>query len=98
MTDPDEYANGVDNGGFTMPLIADTLTNANMFRQMFGMSANATFEDIAANVLISRDSGAGIIDEYTGMNGSIAVKQAVRIIGTSQTPYFGADHIIRMLS
>ncbi|CAD6567036.1 MAG: hypothetical protein ASARMPREDX12_009228 [Alectoria sarmentosa] len=82
MTDPDEYANGVDNGGFTMPLIADTLTNANVFRQMFGMSVDATFEDIAANIYISRDSGAGIIDEYTGMNGSIAVKQADVVLDT----------------
>ena len=87
MTDPDEYANGVDNGGFTMPLIADTLTNANMFRQMFGMSANATFEDIAANIFISRDSGAGIIDEYTGMNGSIAVKQADVVLDTFPLNY-----------
>lgn len=87
MTDPDEYANGVDNGGFTMPLIADTLSNANMFRQMLGMSANATFEDIAANVFISRDSGAGIIDEYTGMNGSIAVKQADVVLNTFPLNY-----------
>lgn len=87
MTDPDEYANGVDNGGFTMPLIADTLTNANMFRQMFGMNANATFEDIAANIFISRDPGAGIIDEYTGMNGSIAVKQADVVLNTFPLNY-----------
>lgn len=87
MTDPDEYANGVDNGGFTMPLIADTLTNANMFRQMFGISVNTTFEDIAANIYISRDSGAGIIDEYTGMNGSIAVKQADVVLDTFPLNY-----------
>lgn len=82
MTDPDEYANGVDNGGFTMPLIADTLTNANMFRQMLGIAANSTFSDIASNIFISRDSGAGIIDEYTGMNGSISVKQADVVLDT----------------
>ncbi len=87
MTDPDEYANGVDNGGFTMPLIADTLTNANIFRQMFGMPANSTFADIAANVFISRDAGAGIIDEYTGMNGSISVKQADVVLDTFPLNY-----------
>ena len=76
MTDPDEYANAVNNGGFTMPLIADTLSNANMFREMFGMPANTTYADIASNVFISRNEDAGIIDEYTGMNGTIAVKQA----------------------
>ncbi|KAI9871934.1 MAG: hypothetical protein M1830_002241 [Pleopsidium flavum] len=82
MTDPDEYANNVDNGGYTMPLIADTLMNANMFREMFGMSPNATWTDQATNIYISRDSGAGIIDEYTGMNGSIAVKQADVVLNT----------------
>ena len=82
MTDPDEYANMVDNGGFTMALIADTLTNANTFRQMFGMPANETWADIASNVLISRNSDAGIIDEYTGMNGSINVKQADVVLNT----------------
>ena len=87
MTDPDEYANGVDNGGFTMPLIADTLTNANLFRQRFGLEADPTFDDIAANILISRDAGAGIIDEYTGMNGSIAVKQADVVLDTFPLNY-----------
>ena len=59
-----------------MPLIADTLMYANNFRQMFGLGANATWADQATNIYISRDGAAGIIDEYTGMNGSIAVKQA----------------------
>lgn len=76
MTDPDEYANHEDNGGFTMPLIADTLMYANMFRGLFGISPNATFEEQAANIFISRNGDAGIINEYSAMNGSISVKQA----------------------
>ena len=87
MTDPDEYANGVDNGGFTMPLIADTLRNANMFRQLFGMEANSTYEDIASNVFIDRNADAGIINEYTGMNGSISVKQADVVLVTFPLNY-----------
>ncbi|KAL9128350.1 MAG: hypothetical protein Q9217_002954 [Psora testacea] len=87
MTDPDEYANGVDNGGFTMPLIADTLINANMFRQMFGKDANHTYEDIASNIFIDRNGDAGIINEYTGMNGSISVKQADVILVTFPLNY-----------
>lgn len=76
MTDPDEYANHEDNGGFTMPLIADTLMYANMFRGLFGISQNSTFDEQAENIFISRNVDAGIIDEYSGMNGSISVKQA----------------------
>ncbi|KAL9638640.1 MAG: hypothetical protein Q9164_001419 [Protoblastenia rupestris] len=87
MTDPDEYANGVDNGGFTMPLIADTLMNANMFRQLFGMEANTTYEDIASNIFIDRNADAGIINEYTGMNGSISVKQADVVLDTFPLNY-----------
>ena len=82
MTDPDEYANGVDNGGFTMPLIIDTLINANMFRQLFGQEANATYQDIADNIFIDKNSDVGIINEYTGMNGSISVKQADVVLDT----------------
>lgn len=70
-----------------MPLIADTLTNANMFREMFGISPNSTFSDIASHIFISRDSGAGIIDEYTGMNGSISVKQADVVLDTFPLNY-----------
>lgn len=76
MTDPDEYANHEDNGGFTMPLIADTLMYANMFRELFGISRNTTFDEQAENIFISCNADAGIIDEYSGMNGSISVKQA----------------------
>ncbi|KAL8682840.1 MAG: hypothetical protein Q9186_001169 [Xanthomendoza sp. 1 TL-2023] len=76
MTDPDEYANHEDNGGFTMPLIADTLKYANMFRRLFGISPNSTFDEQAENIFISRNPAVGIINEYSGMNGSISVKQA----------------------
>lgn len=83
----DEYANNVDNGGYTMPLIADTLTNANTFREMFGKPINDTFSEQAANIFISRDVAADIIEEYTGMNGSISVKQADVILDTFPLNY-----------
>ena len=83
----DEYANNVDNGGYTMPLIADTLTDANMFRELFGMPINDTFTEQAANIFISRDVAADIIEEYTGMNGSISVKQADVILDTFPLNY-----------
>lgn len=70
-----------------MPLIADTLMNANMFRERFGMSPNATWADQAANIFLSRNGNAGIIEEYTGMNGSIAVKQADVVLDTFPLAY-----------
>ncbi|KAK2865365.1 hypothetical protein FQN49_003641 [Arthroderma sp. PD_2] len=82
MTDPDEFANSVDGGGYTMPLIASTLMYANMFRQMFGLEQNQTWNDIAQNVLVSRDPGSQITLEYTTMNGSTQVKQADIVLNT----------------
>ncbi|KAL8823513.1 MAG: hypothetical protein Q9191_005784 [Dirinaria sp. TL-2023a] len=100
MTDPDEYANHEDNGGFTQPLIADTLVNANAFRSKFGMGMNETWNDQATSIFISRSSiGAqgNIIDEYTGMNGSIEVKQADVVLDTFplnyQQNYTNADKL-----
>ena len=92
MTDPDEYANMVDDGGFTMPLIAETLTNANMFRSMFNKSQNTTWVTQAANVFIGRDEKADIILEYSTMNGSIEVKQADVVLNTFPLGYTGENY------
>lgn len=82
MTDPDEYANHIDNGGYTMALISTHLTNANLFRAMFNGTPNATWEEQAANMYIARDNEADILLEYPGMNGSTSVKQADVILNT----------------
>ncbi|KAJ5537753.1 hypothetical protein N7494_007232 [Penicillium frequentans] len=85
MTDPDEYANMVDAGGFTMPLIAKTLTNANAFRQQFGLEENSTWDDMANNVLVIRENGVTL--EFTTMNGSAVVKQADVVLNTYPLDY-----------
>ncbi|KAJ5640021.1 uncharacterized protein N7484_007883 [Penicillium longicatenatum] len=85
MTDPDEYANMVDAGGFTMPLIAKTLTNANAFRQQFGLEENSTWDEMAENVLVIRENGVTL--EFTTMNGSAVVKQADVVLNTYPLDY-----------
>lgn len=92
MTDPDEFANHVDNGAFTMPLIANTLTYTNFFRSLFNSTPNDTWADQAENVLIGRDEDAGILLEYTGMNGSINVKQADVVLVTYPLSYTGENY------
>ena len=62
----DEFANNVDNGGFTMPLIAETLRRDNIFRGLLGKTPNATFETQASQIQISKSKEADIILEYTG--------------------------------
>ncbi|KAK5991696.1 Acid trehalase [Cladobotryum mycophilum] len=85
MTDPDEYANHVDAGGYTMPLIAETLLHANAFRKQFGSLENETWDEMAANVLKIRENGVTL--EFTTMNGSAVVKQADVIMVTYPLSY-----------
>lgn len=85
MTDPDEYANHVDAGGFTMPLIAETLLHANSFRRQFGLEENSTWKEMAADVLIIRENGVTL--EFTTMNGSTVVKQADVVLNTFPLDY-----------
>ncbi|KAK5070144.1 alpha,alpha-trehalase ath1 [Lithohypha guttulata] len=92
MTDPDEFANHIDNGGFTMPLIGDTLDNVNAFREYFNQTVNTTWYDQAENVIISKNPNANIILEFTGMNASINVKQADVVLVTYPLSYDGQDY------
>ncbi|KAJ5726807.1 Six-hairpin glycosidase [Penicillium malachiteum] len=85
MTDPDEYANQVNAGGFTMPLIAQTLSYANDFRQQFGLEENSTWDEFASNVLVLRENGVTL--EFTTMNGSAVVKQADVVLDTFPLDY-----------
>lgn len=92
MTDPDEYANHVNNGGYTMALIASHLTYANQFRSSFGSAANSTWNEIAQNVRIGRDEDAGVTLEFTGMNGTAVVKQADVILNTYPLSFTGQNY------
>lgn len=68
-----------------MPLIAETLRHANSFRQQFGLEENSTWDDMADNVLVLRESGVTL--EFTTMNGSAAVKQADVVLNTFPLDY-----------
>jgi trehalose/maltose hydrolase-like predicted phosphorylase len=92
MTDPDEFANHVDNGAFTMPLIANTLTNTNFFRGLFNSTPNDTWTSQAENVQIGRNEEANILLEYTGMPGNVSVKQADVVLVTYPLSYTGENY------
>ncbi|KAJ5295041.1 hypothetical protein PENANT_c037G03520 [Penicillium antarcticum] len=85
MTDPDEYANHIDAGGFTMPLVAETLRYSNSFRQQFGLEENSTRDQMADSVLVLRDNDVTL--EFTTMNGSAVVKQADVVMVTYPLDY-----------
>ncbi|KAJ1567559.1 hypothetical protein HK405_005515 [Cladochytrium tenue] len=75
-TDPDEFANNVNNPGYTMVLIKKHLENANIFRSTLGLATNETWSTISSNIDIPVDSSVNIILEFDGMTGIISVKQA----------------------
>lgn len=75
-TDPDEYANHVDNPAYTMVLIETHLNTANELRARFGLEPVSSWAKKAKNLALPIDQKTGIIQEYEGMNSSISVKQA----------------------
>lgn len=75
-TDPDEYANNVDNAGFTTALIQRHFNETNELNTMFGLPQNDTWNLISTKMRLPVYEEAGIIMEYDSMNGSIIVKQA----------------------
>lgn len=85
-TDPDEYANFVDNPSYTMILIKTHLETANALRERFDQPVNTSWILQASKIFIpvnrptgttvARSEIADIILEYSGMNGTIDVKQA----------------------
>jgi trehalose/maltose hydrolase-like predicted phosphorylase len=68
-----------------MPLIAETLQSANVFRTQFGKKKNATWDSMASDVLVLRENGVTL--EFTTMNGSAVVKQADVILNTFPLSY-----------
>ncbi|PLW15641.1 hypothetical protein PCANC_15112 [Puccinia coronata f. sp. avenae] len=75
-TDPDEWAENVDNPAYTMFLIKNHLTTANELGRRFGQKENPIWANQAQNIALPIDNQTGITLEYQGMNSSIAVKQA----------------------
>ncbi|ATY66529.1 alpha,alpha-trehalose glucohydrolase Ath1 [Cordyceps militaris] len=85
MTDPDEYANHIDAGGYTMPLISQTLRYANQFRQQFGLAPEPKWQNMADNIVFLRENNITL--EYTTMNDNVVVKQADVVLDTYPLHY-----------
>ncbi|KAF2200714.1 hypothetical protein GQ43DRAFT_449332 [Delitschia confertaspora ATCC 74209] len=75
-TDPDEYANNVDNPGFTIALVQEHLNTTNELNRMFGLQVNESWVEKSEKLPLPVNEEANIILEYATMNGSISVKQA----------------------
>jgi trehalose/maltose hydrolase-like predicted phosphorylase len=86
MTDPDEYANNVDNGAFTIASAAELLKEANALRIAQGLPINETWQEQWQNIAFPR-APSNITLEYQTMNDSVAVKQADVVLLTYPLDY-----------
>lgn len=80
-SDPDEYANNVNNTAFTIASTSRLLQTANLLRVADGLPKIDLWEDQAARIAFPKSS-SGISREYDGMNNSVAVKQADTVLLT----------------
>ncbi|KUJ11837.1 glycoside hydrolase family 65 protein [Mollisia scopiformis] len=90
MTDPDEYANNVDNGAFTIASAAELLRVANALRVQQGLEVNSTWETQWQGIEFPT-APSNITLEYQTMNNSVAVKQADVVLLTYPLDY-GEDY------
>lgn len=75
LTDPDEYANFVDNAAFTNAGIQSVMVWAHDIARHLGIDPDPQWLEIADNIHIPI-SETNITLEYSGMNSSVEIKQA----------------------
>ncbi|KAG0208406.1 alpha,alpha-trehalase ath1 [Mortierella sp. GBA30] len=88
-TDPDEYANFVNNAAFTNAGIAVTLSNSIKAASILGKSAEVPhkWSDIAENITILYEPSSEVVLEYDGFTASTPVKQADVVLMTYPLEY-----------
>ncbi|KAK6201366.1 vacuolar acid trehalase [Scheffersomyces amazonensis] len=83
LTDPDEYANQVDNGAYTNAGISSIMRKAIAVANHLDYEFASNFSSIAGNMFIPNSGLPGNITlEYSGMNSSVGIKQADVIMMT----------------
>ncbi|AJV93003.1 Ath1p [Saccharomyces cerevisiae YJM1400] len=75
LTDPDEFANHINNGAFTNAGIKTLLKWATDIGNHLGEVVDPKWSEISKDIYIPRSS-SNITLEYSGMNSSVEIKQA----------------------
>ncbi|CEP25169.1 ATH1 [Cyberlindnera jadinii] len=91
LTDPDEYANHIDNGAFTNAGIDRLLNLTITVADHLGVEKNPRWEKVHAHIYIPK-SESGIVLEYSGMNSSVRIKQADVVMLTVPLNYKVESH------
>lgn len=76
LTDPDEYANHVNNGAYTNGGIVQLLQWATRASEIVGDSVPKNWSTIAEKMHIPENDTLDLTLEFDGMNGTAAIKQA----------------------
>ena len=74
LTDPDEYANQVPDGAFTLASVAKDIEFAQGYAAQFNLTLPANYSAIAANPALPF-AKSGILAEYLGANNTAVIKQ-----------------------
>ncbi|KAG8623673.1 hypothetical protein KVT40_008649 [Elsinoe batatas] len=74
LTDPDEYANQVPDGAFTLASIAKIIEFAEGYSDQFNLSYPTNYSDIASNPALPF-AESGVLSEYRGANNTAVIKQ-----------------------
>lgn len=83
LTDPDEYANHVDNGAYTNAGIALLMNWINDIGDILGIKMPEIYTDISQKMYLpTADNSQNITLEYSGMNSSVGIKQADVVLMT----------------
>lgn len=94
LTDPDEYANHVDNGAYTNAAIVSTMNIAQAIYSHLGKNQPAVLAKVAEAMYIPRSGDDNnIILEFSGMPASVEVKQADVVMLTYPLEY-GLDELM----
>jgi trehalose/maltose hydrolase-like predicted phosphorylase len=87
-TDPDEFANFVNDAAYTNAGISVILKNAIALAQVLNVTVPSNWTDIANKITVLTDPSSGIILEYDGFNGTTSVKQADVVLLTYPLEYY----------
>lgn len=95
LTDPDEFANHVNNGAFTNAGIIELMGYATEASGVLGVEANPKWQQVAGAMYIPENSTLDLTLEYDHMNGTAAIKQADVVMLTYPLQYNQSDERAR---
>ncbi|KAF9019821.1 glycoside hydrolase family 65 protein [Rhodocollybia butyracea] len=86
-TDPDEFANFVNDAAYTNAGISVILNKAIALADVLGVTVPSNWSDIANKIAVLSDPTSGVTLEYGAFNGTTSVKQADVVLLTYPLEY-----------